>query len=76
MGRVMYHEYILTGAVLADALAEYEDTGLDPDSELRLFQSLVVTGDAWNLEGHYGRTAMALIEQGHIKPAWQIIGVS
>lgn len=28
------------------------------------YQRLINTGDAWNLEGHVGRTAMSLIEHG------------
>jgi len=28
------------------------------------YQNLINSGDAWNLEGHVGRTAMALIESG------------
>ena len=28
------------------------------------YQNLINSGDAWKLEGHVGRTAMALIESG------------
>lgn len=33
------------------------------------FQSLIDSGIVWDLQGTYGRTAMALIESGECHPA-------
>lgn len=46
------------------AIIAYETGELDGDKVVELFQHLVDTGLAWQLQGHYGRTAMAFIEQG------------
>lgn len=51
---------------LFDKIIEYEE-GEMSDEEIRgFFQSLVDTGLAWQLQGHYGRTAAAMIEAGEI----------
>jgi len=39
---------------------------LDEGKMLELFQELVDTGLAWKLQGHYGRTAKLLIENGYV----------
>jgi hypothetical protein len=52
-----------------NAIIAYESGELDEEKMIELFQHLVDTNLAWQLQGHYGRTATALIEAGvvHIK---------
>lgn len=53
---------------LSTAIINYETDQMETTDEvLELFQHLVDTGMAWSLQGHYGRTATALIEGGHIR---------
>jgi hypothetical protein len=49
-----------------DKIMAYEAGELDYDQMVDLFQELVTTGLAWQLQGHYGRTAQQLIEAGEI----------
>jgi len=49
-----------------NAIIAFEEGELDGDKVVELFQHLVDTGLAWQLQGNYGRTAMALIEAGLI----------
>ena len=54
---------------VVSAIIKYETSdSITVDEVLELFQHLVNTGMAWTLQGHYGRTASRLIEDGHIKP--------
>jgi hypothetical protein len=57
---------------------EYEAGDLSAEKTLELFSSLIKSGLAWSLQGHYGRTAERLIDAGYLsrdgeilrKPLW------
>jgi hypothetical protein len=49
---------------IADRIIQYAAGELEEDEIVELFQELVNTGTAWQLQGHYGRAARALIEAG------------
>ena len=50
---------------LIDYIIQYETEGFEQEEEyIAFFQILIDTGHAWTLQGHYGRTAKALIEAG------------
>lgn len=55
--------YDVIGQIIA-----YENGELTHEEVIELFQHLVNTGLAWQLQGHYGRTARDLIEAGEILP--------
>ena len=45
-------------------MAAIWDPEAPEDEFIKTYQYLINTGQAWRLEGHVGRTAMDLIEQG------------
>lgn len=47
-------------------IMDYESGELSDNQTIDLFARLVNSGIAWQLQGHYGRTANALIEAGYI----------
>jgi len=47
-----------------DAIIAFEQGDLDEEGTIALFQRLIDNGQAWNLQGSYGRTAHHLIEAG------------
>jgi len=49
----------ITGRLIA-----FESGALGEDQMIELFQDLIDTGLAWELQGTYGRTALALISNG------------
>ena len=53
----------LTGKII-----DYEMGSLSKSETISLFQELVNSGLAWKLQGHYGRTAQALIDAELVTP--------
>jgi hypothetical protein len=53
---------------LVDRIIEFEDGTLDDTEVIELFQELVDSGLAWQLQGAYGRQAAALIDMGLVRP--------
>lgn len=51
---------------LVNRVMDYEEGKLDTEGVIALFQELVDTGLAWELQGSYGRAAADLLEQGLI----------
>jgi hypothetical protein len=47
---------------IVSKILSYELGELDEEGILSLFQSLIDSGQAWSLQGTYGRTAAALID--------------
>jgi hypothetical protein len=48
-----------------DFIMAYEGGEIETDEQLVAgFQAMIDDGSVWNLQGHYGRTARALIDAG------------
>lgn len=54
------NKFDLIGFIMA-----YEDGTIEEGAAIEGFQHLIDTGMAWTLQGHYGRTAEMLIEEGY-----------
>jgi hypothetical protein len=50
---------------MIDQLIDYQEGTLDETETIELFQGLIDSGMAWRLEGHIGRQAMGMIEDGY-----------
>ena len=52
--------------ITVDQIIAYENGELDDQGTLILFGQLIASGQAWTLQGSYGRAAVALVRQGLI----------
>jgi hypothetical protein len=48
-----------------DKIIAFEQGDLDEEGTIQLFQELIDSGLAWQLQGSYGRMARNLIEAGY-----------
>lgn len=53
---------------LADKILQYETDEMSTPELIEFFQELIDTGEAWRLQGHYGRMAKELIRSGYCRP--------
>lgn len=51
---------------IVNMIIEFEEGTLDFEDTIKLFSELIRTGQAWQLQGFYGRTARDIIEMGFI----------
>lgn len=55
-----------------EKIIAFEEGNIAEDDLIELFQGLVNTGNAWTLQGFYGRTACQLIAEGLVNvPDWE-----
>jgi len=48
-----------------DQIMAYENGDMSEEEVIEMFQVLIDSGMAWQLQGHYGRMAALLIDAGH-----------
>jgi hypothetical protein len=55
------------------SIIEYENGELSDSETIDFFAGLIRTGVAWQLQGHYGRTAANLIRSGFISSSGVVL---
>lgn len=50
---------------MVDDVIKYESGEMTFEEAVQFFQGLIDSGLAWQMQGHYGRTANDLIRQGY-----------
>ena len=50
-------------------IIDFESGEMDSEDMAEFFQGIINSGVVWQLQGHYGRTAVALIEAGECMTA-------
>jgi len=58
---------------VVDYIMQYEGGELDAPGTLQLFSYLVKTGQAWSLQGAYGRAAKSIIDAGYLDQKGNIL---
>ena len=58
---------------IVSSIMEYETGTLDDKGIIDLFAELVKTGQAWTLQGAYGRMAANLINAGYIDKKGNVV---
>jgi hypothetical protein len=56
-----------------DKIIAYEGGDLSDKETIELFSEMIKDGSVWTLQGHYGRTANALIEAGYLDKNGKIL---
>lgn len=59
--------------VTVDQIMAYEDGSMSSTDAVQMFANLVRTGQAYQLQGSYGRAANSLIEQGVISASGEVL---
>jgi hypothetical protein len=49
-----------------NSIVAYESGELNDAETLQLFADLIKSGEVWWMQGHYGRTATELLDNGYI----------
>ena len=57
---------------LVGSICDYEEGSLSDSDTLKLFSHLIKSGKVWSLQGHYGRTASALIQDGFLTSSGEL----
>lgn len=55
-----------------DMIIAYESGELSDRDTIKLFADLIKSGQVWSLQGHYGRTGSALIQDNWISKTGKI----
>lgn len=61
---------------LLDQMIAWEEGEITYEGMIALFQELVNSGLAWQLQGMYGRQASAMLDAGVITSPFQVVGDS
>lgn len=59
---------------LVGKIIDYESGNMTDEELISFFQELINSGMCWQLQGHYGRMASILIEEGLCEPRKAEVG--